>query len=84
MRAVPLLGVGELWEVLMEIKEIRGILGDNITEFSKRYNIPYPTILKWENGTRRPPEWVLSLLERVVREDSRCQVDTKIDTGCGK
>ncbi|MDY6341817.1 MAG: helix-turn-helix domain-containing protein [Lachnospiraceae bacterium] len=54
----------------MEIKEIREILGDNITEFSKRYNIPYPTILKWERGERRPPEWVLSLLERVAREDA--------------
>jgi len=71
VRTVQLLGSNALCEVqLMEIKEIREILGDNITEFSKRYNIPYPTILKWERGERRPPEWVLSLLERVAREDA--------------
>lgn len=53
----------------MTISEIRAIAGLNKTDFAKRYNIPYRTVQNWELGTRECPEYVLQLLERVVKED---------------
>lgn len=54
----------------MNTKEIRAILGISRAEFARRYGIPIRTIENWDAGISQPPEWVLKLLERVVREDS--------------
>ena len=53
----------------MEIREMRMELGDTQTEFAERYQIPFRTIQNWENGVRRPPEYVLKLLEKQVKKD---------------
>lgn len=53
----------------MEIKELRKALNMTQTEFSKEYNIPQRTIQSWELGVRKPPDYVLELLERVVEYD---------------
>lgn len=53
----------------MNTVEIRAILGVSRTEFSRRYEIPIRTLEDWDAGRRQPPEWMLKLLERVVRED---------------
>lgn len=53
----------------MTIKEIREMTGLNQTKFAQRYEIPRNTIVSWERGYREPPEYVLRLLERVVRMD---------------
>lgn len=53
----------------MKITEIRAITGLNKTDFAKKYNIPFRTVQNWELGTRECPEYVLELLERVVKED---------------
>lgn len=53
----------------MNSREIRKILGISRAEFSRRYGIPARTLENWDNETRIPPDWVLDLLERVVRED---------------
>lgn len=50
----------------MDIKEIREITGLNQTDFAKKYNIPLRTYQNWEYGTRKPPEYVLTLLRMVV------------------
>lgn len=55
----------------MDTKEIRAILGISRIEFSRKYGIPIRTLENWDAGTRNPPEWLLALLERVVREDAR-------------
>ena len=49
--------------------EIRDILGISRAEFCRRYGIPRRTIEDWDSGRRVPPEWLMALLERVVRED---------------
>lgn len=54
----------------MNTKEIRALLGISRAEFSRRYGIPIRTLENWDAGTRQPSEWVLNLLERVVREDA--------------
>ena len=53
----------------MDIREMRVELGDTQHEFADRYHIPFRTIQNWENGVRKPPEYIVSLLERQVKED---------------
>ena len=64
------LGFGERiprrMEEKMDIKEIRELTGLNQTDFAKKYNIPLRTYQNWEYGTRKPPEYVLTLLRMVV------------------
>lgn len=55
----------------MEIREMREMLGDSLTIFSKRYGIPYRTLQSWERGERVCPPYVSDLLERVVLEDAK-------------
>lgn len=54
----------------MNTIEIRAILNVSRAEFSRRYGIPVRTLEDWDYGKRKPPEWLLRLLERVVREDA--------------
>ena len=53
----------------MEIREMRTKLGDTQSEFADRYRIPFRTIQNWELGVRKPPEYIVKLLERQVKED---------------
>ena len=53
----------------MDVREMRLKLGDTQTEFAKRYHIPFRTIQNWEAGVRKPPEYVINLLESQVKED---------------
>lgn len=53
----------------MEIKELRMLFGLSQQAFSDKYNIPKRSIENWESGKRTPPEYVISLLERAVKED---------------
>ena len=53
----------------MEIREMRTELGDTQSEFANRYHIPFRTIQNWETGVRKPPEYIISLLEHQVKED---------------
>ncbi len=53
----------------MNIREMREQLGDTQREFSMRYNIPFRTIQNWETGTRRPPDYIIELLESRVKSD---------------
>ena len=50
----------------MTIKEIREHSGLSQGEFCKRYGIPKGTLCHWESGERKPPLYVLSLLEKGV------------------
>lgn len=56
----------------MTIKEIRALTGLSQAAFAERYNIPKRSIENWETtgaGHREPPEYVVDLLERVVKAD---------------
>ena len=53
----------------MNIREMRTRLGDTQSEFAMRYNIPFRTIQNWETGVRRPPEYIMQLLEQRIQED---------------
>lgn len=53
----------------VSISDLRSLIGLSRSEFSRRYGIPIRTLEDWEAGRRIPPEYVVSLLERVVKED---------------
>ncbi len=53
----------------MDIYEMRNRRGNTQSEFAARYNILFRTIQNWETGTRKPPEYIISLLEHRVKED---------------
>ena len=53
----------------MDIREMRTRLGDTQSEFAARYNIPFRTVQNWETGLRKPPEYIMTLLEDRIRED---------------
>jgi len=67
----------------MEIREMRAQLGDTQSEFAARYNIPFRTIQNWETGLRKPPEYIIDLLNFRVQADlinRRTAVLPKIST----
>lgn len=53
----------------MNIREMRTQLGDTQSEFAARYHIPFRTVQNWETGLRKPPEYIMNLLESRIRED---------------
>ena len=50
-------------------ERIRALLGVSRAEFSRRYHIPVRTLEDWDAGKKTPPQYVVELLERAVRED---------------
>lgn len=53
----------------MSIQEMRALLCLSQSKFGKKYGIPKRTIENWESGSSKCPDYVLSLLERAVKED---------------
>lgn len=53
----------------MTIREMRTKLGDTQSEFAARYHIPFRTVQNWETGLRKPPEYIVSLLEARIQGD---------------
>lgn len=54
----------------MNIKEIRSRTNLSAQKFGDKYGIPLRTIQDWERGERKPPEYVVDLLDRVVEMES--------------
>ena len=50
----------------MIIKELRTKLGMTQKEFATYMGIPLSTIRHWEIGYRTPPDYVVSLIKRVI------------------
>ena len=53
----------------MTIRDMRTRLGVTQSEFAARYNIPFRTVQNWETGLRKPPEYIVKLLEGRIKED---------------
>ena len=47
----------------MAIKEIRKACGMTQVEMAKQLNIPLRTIENWDGGQRKPPDYVLELIQ---------------------
>lgn len=53
----------------MTMREIRDITGLSVQKFGDKYGIPLRTIQQWERGERKPPNYVIAMLERCVKMD---------------
>lgn len=53
----------------MTIKELRKSTGLTQSEFSRKTGIPLGTIRNWEQGSRKAPEYILSLVEKSIQYD---------------
>lgn len=50
----------------MDIREIRAFTGLSQAKFGEKYKIPKITIEQWESGKRKPPAYVVNMLEFIV------------------
>ena len=53
------------------IKRIRISAGLTQKEFSSIYQIPVRTVQNWEAGKRRPPAYIVYILQRLVDYDAQ-------------
>ena len=62
----------------MNIREMRTRLGDTQSQFAQRYQIPFRTIQNWEAGTRKPPEYMIKLLNPDIIQEEVTRVALKL------
>lgn len=55
----------------MTIKELRDKMGLSQSKFADYIGIPVRTLQTWEQGSRTPPEYVMGLIERVMRLEGK-------------
>ncbi|MBR1796678.1 MAG: helix-turn-helix domain-containing protein [Clostridiales bacterium] len=59
-----------------EVKKLRDEMGMNRKEFCDFYSIPYRTVVDWEAGKRKMPEYVFRLMEfRAEIEQAKVRED---------
>ena len=49
-----------------DIRELRDQLSMTQKDFSDHFGIPKSSLQKWEQGTRKPPEYVVSMIKRLM------------------
>lgn len=57
----------------MEIKELRITTGLSQAEFSKKFGIPVSTIKNWEQGQRKPPKYLVSMMQQLLKYEAAVQ-----------
>lgn len=53
-----------------DITRIRELTNLSQPQFCEKYHIPLPTLRKWEQGKREPPDYLVELLEFKVKKDA--------------
>lgn len=61
--------IASVEELINRAEQIRELTGMNRRKFCEAYNIPYATMCDWEAGRVKPADYVMDLLEKVVRSD---------------
>ena len=78
---------GEQGEKIRELRQRKGLTQERFCEV---YGIPKRTLENWEQGSRKPPEYVIALLERAVEQDEKIKAMKKkhdqdiLDVATGK
>ncbi len=50
----------------MRIKELHKQTNLTQTQFGELFGIPMRTIQEWEGGSRKPPEYVINMIEELL------------------
>ena len=53
----------------MTVKELREKTGMSQNQFAEYLEIPAATIRNWEQGRRTPPDYVITLISKVIEGD---------------
>lgn len=64
-------------DISQEVRSLRDEMGMNRREFCDYYAIPYRTMVDWEAGKRKMPEYLLRLMEYKARMESMITVEAK-------
>lgn len=62
----------ELTERIRTLRRRTGLTGK---QFSQKYHIPFNTLRKWEGGFRKPPIYVVELLEYRIKGAKNHETD---------
>lgn len=54
-------------DISQEVRSLRDEMGMNRREFCDYYAIPYRTMVDWEAGKRKMPEYLLRLMQYKAR-----------------
>ena len=57
----------------MNIKSIRLSLDLSQAKFANKFGIPLSTLAQWEQGRRKPPEYVLKMIYIIIKMDRMLQ-----------
>ena len=49
-----------------EIEKLRNSLSMTTKDFAEHFGIPYNTVRQWVNGERKAPEYVISMLQKLI------------------
>lgn len=49
-----------------EIEKLKNSLSMTTKEFAEHFGIPYNTVRQWVNGERKCPEYVISMLQKLI------------------
>ena len=60
-------------DISQEVRSLRDEMGMNRREFCDYYAIPYRTMVDWEAGKRKMPEYLLRLMEYKARMERMIQ-----------
>ena len=52
------------------IKTLRGRMGLSRSGFAKYLQIPIGTLQGWEQGRRKPPEYIINIIERLIKAEN--------------
>lgn len=57
----------------MTIRQIRQFIGFSQNQLARYFNIPRPTLLKWDQGTQSPPPYVIEMMIKILKYDGVIQ-----------
>ena len=61
----------------MTIQDLRKKTGLSQSQFARKFRVPVGTFQHWEQGIRKPPDYVLFLIEQVLEYEKRQEKDRR-------
>ena len=62
-------------DIVMNVKDLRKKTGLSQSKFANLFNIPVRTIQQWEQGVRKPPDYVIFMMEKIIITDHYIEKD---------
>lgn len=55
----------------MTVRELRECMNLSQGKFAEYFDIPVRTVQDWEQGRRKPPEYVVGMMERIYKAEEK-------------